>query len=524
MTNRMFLAVVMALAISVTAVLAVAGSALACGGFFCQGSPVDQNAERIIFTQNKDGTISAYIQIQYTGSAPSFSWILPLPEAIGPEDIEVPEDAMAAFRELEVATDPVFIPPELPDCAKLAFLSRLASTPAPAATAAAVEVFASGEVGPYGFDVIGSEDPNALVEWLREHEYRVTEEMEPLINIYVEERFVFLAMRLRPGQGAQDVQPVKVTYPAERPMIPLRLTAVAATPNMAVMTWFYADSQAVPVNYAKMEIGDEDLTFFTFGGSNYRQLMGERADEFGGHAFITEYAAPAQELRVSHPLLRELRSRYAYVTRLNTVISPIEMTVDPVFDYDPQLKDVSNIHDLSAMTGLFDCERSGGINTTIRRTTVSDDAEDRADSGAQSVSLTVGVSDVSGAVDEIKRLVSGMGGVMDESNLSVREGEDRAFLSFRVDRDEFLSTLKSVEAQGKLQLKELKEGSEQPDGESHSSDGPDARIDVSLVEDASSKTGLIVAIAAPSAVAFSVLLAALFYLSYRAGSRNRVGN
>ena len=31
-------------------------SAEACGGFFCTSVPVDQNAERIIFTQNDDGT------------------------------------------------------------------------------------------------------------------------------------------------------------------------------------------------------------------------------------------------------------------------------------------------------------------------------------------------------------------------------------------------------------------------------------------------------------------------------------
>lgn len=34
------------------------GSALACGGLFCQNSPVDQNAERIIFTDNGDGTMN----------------------------------------------------------------------------------------------------------------------------------------------------------------------------------------------------------------------------------------------------------------------------------------------------------------------------------------------------------------------------------------------------------------------------------------------------------------------------------
>ena len=336
----------------------------ACGGFFCQNSPVDQNAERIIFAHNQDGTISTYIQIQYTGSAPDFSWILPLPAPIRPEAVEVPDDAMAAFTELEVATDPVFIPPPPPQCA----IERRNSTavPAMAVAASAVEIFASGEVGPYGFDVIGSDDPEALISWLREHDYRVTADMEPLIDRYVEERFVFLAMRLLPDQGDQDVQPVKVTYPSARPMIPLRLTAVAANPNMAVMVWFYADSRAAPVNYAEMEIADSDLTFFSFGGgSNYRQLMSEGADELGGQAFITEYAGPARELAVVHPLLRELRSKYAYVTRLNTAISPEEMTVDPIFDYDPQRPDVSNIHDLSKATGLFDCERDAGIPIQI---------------------------------------------------------------------------------------------------------------------------------------------------------------
>ena len=333
--------------------LSLAGDARACGGFFCQNSPVDQNAERIIFTQNKDGTVTAYIQIEYTGSAPDFSWILPLPGAISAEDVEVPEDTMAAFDELEVSTAPTFIPPPMPECAMVMFAAPDAVEEE---SSGDVEVFASGEVGPYGFDVVGSEDPTAMIFWLRDHDYRVTEQMEPLIDVYVEENFVFLAMRLLPDKEATDVEPVKVTYPSERPMIPLRLTAVAANPDMRVLAWLYADQQAVPTNYAHMQIPDEDITFFTGGGNNYRQLLSQRADEFGGQAFITEYAAPSRELAVIHPLLQELANRYPYVTRLSTVISPEEMTVDPAFDYDPQRKDVSNVHDLSNMKGVWDCE------------------------------------------------------------------------------------------------------------------------------------------------------------------------
>ncbi len=342
-----------------------AGAARACGGLFCQNSPVDQNAERIIFTQNHDGTVSAIIQIQYTGTAEDFSWVLPIGSPITAEDIEVPETAFNAFLELEASTNPVFIPPPVPECAQVQFDFALGAAAPEAEATGGVTIYASGEVGPYGFDVIGSEDPTALIRWLRDNHYMVTEAMEPLIMVYVEEGFTFLAMRLLPDEDVNSIQPIKITYRGENPMIPLRLTAVAANPDMAVLVWIYADRQAVPVNYAHMKIADKDITFFTFGGNNYRQLLGERADDFGGQAFITEYAAPTRELPVSDPLLQELASNYAYMTRLNTVISPEEMTVDPVFAYDPQARDVSNIHDLSNMTGLYDCERaeqSTGIN------------------------------------------------------------------------------------------------------------------------------------------------------------------
>ena len=411
MLNRLWLLGLVAVAIVAVVSLASAQSALACGGFFCIDTPVDQNAERIIFTQNRDGTVSAYVQIEYTGSAPDFSWILPLPEAIDAEDIEVPEDAMAAFTELEVATDPVFIPPPLPECA---------ISPTPAAMAIAVpessqvEVFASGEVGPYGFDVVGSEDPDALVMWLRENSYGVTEAMEPLIDVYVEEEFVFLAMKLRPDQGVQDVEPVKVTYPSSGPMIPLRLTAVAANPNMAVMTWIYADRQAVPVNYAKMDIGNEELIFFGRGGSNnYRQLMSQKADEYGGQAFITEYAAPTRELVVVHPLLKDLSERYAYVTRLSTVISPEEMTVDPIFDYDGQLKDVSNIRDLSDMKGVFQCDRSeresGPASVSSETSEVSLSQGGAAEATTQPARAIEPATDSTGSSLSVGTLVIGIG-------------------------------------------------------------------------------------------------------------------
>ncbi len=341
----------------------LARPAMACGGLFCQANPIDQNAERIIFTDNGDGTISAIIQIQYTGFDVDFSWILPIPVPIAAEDLEVPETAVTAFSELEIATNPQYLPPPLPDCAMMMMEDMAVES----AAEGGVEVFAEGDVGPYEFVVIGSEDPEALVEWLRENNYRVEDPMIPLIDVYVEENFAFLAMRLQPEFGVQDIQPIKITYPSENPMIPLRLTAVAANPDMAVITWFFAEQQAVPDNYGHFEIEDSEITFFTFGGHNYRTLMGQKANEMNGQAFITEYAAPTSELAFSDPLLQELASKHSYLTRLNTVISPEEMTVDPVFRYEDR-PNVFNIHDLSDSRGQYDCEREAAddnIFTTL---------------------------------------------------------------------------------------------------------------------------------------------------------------
>ena len=62
-------------------------SAQACGGTFCNtNTPVNQTAERIIFVDRPDGTVTAVVEIQYQGSAEDFSWVLPVP---GIPDVDV---------------------------------------------------------------------------------------------------------------------------------------------------------------------------------------------------------------------------------------------------------------------------------------------------------------------------------------------------------------------------------------------------------------------------------------------------
>src|SRR5215217_4065588 len=82
----------------------------ACGGFFCTTIPVDQAAERIIFTMD-EGSITTYVQINYTGNPEDFAWVLPMPSVP-----KVDTATSTMFRDLDRLTQPVYIAPRPPAC------------------------------------------------------------------------------------------------------------------------------------------------------------------------------------------------------------------------------------------------------------------------------------------------------------------------------------------------------------------------------------------------------------------------
>ena len=135
-------------------------------------------------------------------------------------------------------------------------------------------------------------------------------------------------------------------------------------------------------------------------------------------------------------------------------------------------------------------------------------------------SLTIEVSDVSRSVEEIKTLVSGVVGELDRVFVAMRDGEESSEVTLRVFSKNFEQVLSSVEAQGKVRAKEVRETTAPMEGKATSPEEPDARIDISFVEKESSVVGRIIAIAAPvGGVALVALLGLLFYVAYSAGRR-----
>ena len=83
---------------------------------------------------------------------------------------------------------------------------------------------------------------------------------------------------------------------ANEACLPLKLTAIAATPDLRINVWVLGDARAVPINYAEIAINQARLDWFNFG-RNYDQLLKEAANEAQGNAFAVEYAMPATRRR-----------------------------------------------------------------------------------------------------------------------------------------------------------------------------------------------------------------------------------
>ena len=230
------------------------------------------------------------MQLLYSGEASDFAWILPLPS--------VPELAVShndIFTRLQWATQPFFqLNFQEDDCGfPMVFRDDCPGCESiPTSADEGVEVVIQEQVGPYDTAVITSEDPQAIVDWLVDNGYQLGALGVPLLTPYVEDDFYFLALKLAADQEVGDLQPIAMTYAAERPGIPIRLTAVATVPDLGVRAWVLADHRAIPENYLHVKINEALIDWWS-GGFNYPDVVTQAADEAGGQAFVTDYAGPS---------------------------------------------------------------------------------------------------------------------------------------------------------------------------------------------------------------------------------------
>lgn len=415
--------------------LAPSPSAEACGGTFCDNTaipmPVDQTGEDILFIR-EGSEVEVHIRIAYQGEAERFSWVVPL-QAIP----EVTVGSEALFGALSQASAPNWIaqrsyecPDEDPDAwgddggsefsGDSGVMFDVGGGP---------DVVFEATVGAFDVVVLQGGTAAEVIDFLTANDYAQNPLAEPILQEYLDEGFLFAAIKLTSGLGIETIHPLVFRMQADEFCVPIRLTRIAAKDDMGIRAYFLGTDRWAPSNYE--HVVPNPLRYAwkgTAGYATYQELLALAVDEAeGGRGFVTDYAGPSSAVSSfglwspawdetvfvgsdpigaialiadqglnTHPLIQALLLQYIpppdgldpqdfwnniaayadlidlaawddvafaaaigeriiepglhatdlldawpYLTRLNTTLSPNEMTLDPTFHANPDLPDVA---------------------------------------------------------------------------------------------------------------------------------------------------------------------------------------
>jgi hypothetical protein len=296
--------ILLALGVSLTFGFVLESAAAACGCFALPSpaTPVVQAGERILFAHDGDDVV-AYIQISYQGAASDFGWLVPLPSV---PTLELGSDLL--FTALEQNTNP-----EYQLSAKRLFCNGGSSSStvglggcgssaesgayrpsqgiADAGTAGSADLGSvaveKSSIGPYDYAVLKADDSTAMFQWLSDNRYFVPNGTMTAVAPYLHTGAYFLALKLRAGENAGDIQPVVLRYQSDLAMIPIILTSVGAIPDMGIEVFELGEARAIPRNYHHVVLDEISIWF----GADYNALLTRAVkDAPMHHAFVTEYA------------------------------------------------------------------------------------------------------------------------------------------------------------------------------------------------------------------------------------------
>jgi hypothetical protein len=244
---------------------------------------------RMVLSVGIDQT-TLYDEIQFTGNADSFAWVLPVR---GTASIGVSSDAvfqtMDSLTQVNVLAPPLDCPPP-PVCSYGDGAGGAASAAGDAgAGGPAVNVTQQAVVGPYETVQLSSSDPNALTAWLTQHGYAVPVDVQPIIASYVQEQFNFVAVKLVPGQGVQSMRPIRVTWNGAAVALPLRMVTAGTATSAGVSLWVVGDGRWEAQTFPNFTIDASELVWnWAASSSNYDALRAQKQAALGGAAWQSE--------------------------------------------------------------------------------------------------------------------------------------------------------------------------------------------------------------------------------------------
>jgi len=286
-----------AIAAALVAWCAVPHDARACGGCF-HGPPTPAEVPTVVTDHRMILTIgqqesTLWDQIEYSGEPSSFAWVLPIKGTV-----RTGLSANSLFTNLDQLTARTIFPtgtgcpqPPTPEPSACACSSVADAQSAIGGVGfdSGVDVTERAVVGPYETVQLKASDANALETWLAKNGFVIPQDVKPVVDAYVAEKFDFLALRLLPDKSVKDMRPVRVTTPGANVVLPLRMVAAGTGPTVGITLWVLGDGRYEPQNFPSFRILDDELVWdWGQGRSNYTELRAAKTQAAGGRGWEIE--------------------------------------------------------------------------------------------------------------------------------------------------------------------------------------------------------------------------------------------
>lgn len=297
--------------VSLLAVVAVPRAAHACGGCFhpvAETGPSFVTDHRMVFKVSTRETI-LWDQVRYSGSPEEFAWVLPVREGAR---VELSRDEWIAA--LDASTRTTVSGPERfcgggggggggGGCVSSDSMTTSATSGRGSFGGAEdagfhgdgdVEVVSQSVIGPYRAVTIRASGGEGIADWLTANGFAIPEAVRPTVDAYTRERFDFIALRLRPGQGVQAMRPVRVVAQGADPTLPLRMVAAGVGAKVGLTLWVIGEGRYHTQNFPDGRVDEERLAWDAQASrSNLVDLQREALASNGGRAWITEASVRA---------------------------------------------------------------------------------------------------------------------------------------------------------------------------------------------------------------------------------------
>jgi hypothetical protein len=267
----------------------------ACGA--CFTSVASATADSVVVGHRMAFAVSAtrtvlWDKFEYTGSPGDFAWVLPVKHGA---ILEASTDAW--FESLEAVTKTRVSSPAL-QCANrvgggcgFSASDSAKSAGNGAYIGTGVTVVHQGTVGPYDTVTLQSQSGSELTDWLNANGYAIQPDAQPIIDTYVSEGADFIALKLQPDKGIQEMTPVRVVTPGGDPILPLRMVAIGTGAHVSIVLYVIGEARYAMPDLDESTISLSDLTWdYSKNNSNYLELRSDALDQFLGHTYLTTYA------------------------------------------------------------------------------------------------------------------------------------------------------------------------------------------------------------------------------------------